>query len=111
LSSENISKDNPSFLKDGLIKIHEADGRLGYASDGPYDVIHVGAASQGIPKELLDQLKCNGLMIIPASESTPFKQQFLLLRKDENGNISKKHMMDVIYVPLTSKENQLANAL
>ena len=36
------------------------DGRQGYAKDAPYDAIHVGAASDGIP----DAVSKNGLFKI-----------------------------------------------
>ena len=41
------------------------DGRKGYIEHAPYDAIHVGAGTQKVPKDLIDQLKVGGKLIIP----------------------------------------------
>ena len=41
------------------------DGRKGYLENAPYDAIHVGAGTQKVPKDLIDQLKVGGKLIIP----------------------------------------------
>lgn len=64
------------------IFISEGDGRLGFEEGGPYDAIHVGAASPSIPDALLDQLKSPGRMIIPVGTHN---QVLLQITKDENG--------------------------
>lgn len=47
----------------------------GYIKYAPYDIIHVGASAETIPKQLLEQLKINGKMIIPV------KNDYLLVTK------------------------------
>jgi protein-L-isoaspartate(D-aspartate) O-methyltransferase len=65
MSRRNIEKDKPEFLRDGRLKLFTGDGRQGKAEEGGFDSIHVGAAAPHVPKPLLEQLKPNGVMVIP----------------------------------------------
>jgi len=68
-----------------------ADGSMGYAEKAPYDRILVTAAAPEIPKPLIEQLKPNGIMLIPVGVHIFFKA-WLRLRKEWteklNGRIS-----------------------
>jgi protein-L-isoaspartate(D-aspartate) O-methyltransferase len=103
---ENISKSHLNLINEGKIILKESDGRLGYEEFAPYDAIHVGAATEKVPKALLDQLKPGGRLMIPVGE---LFQYIYLIDKDMNGNIKKEPMLSVRYVPLTDKEKQLAH--
>jgi len=106
-SLKNI-KESPDkdLLESGRVVIFEGDGRLGLKKYAPYDAIHVGAGATEIPKELLNQLANGGRMLIPVGK---YNQEFLVIDKDEKGEISKKSVLDVRYVPLTDKKSQLSN--
>jgi hypothetical protein len=52
LSINNLKKNHASLLENGVVKIVEGDGRLGYEKDAPYDAIHVGAAAPEIPSKV-----------------------------------------------------------
>ena len=70
LSVENVMKSNPELLDpsdeaSGNVEFVCGDGREGLAESGPFDCIHVGAASEKVPQTLLEQLKCPGRLIIP----------------------------------------------
>ena len=93
ISRANIAKNHKEYLDDGSITIVVGDGREGLAAFGPYDVIHVGAAAQEVPKPLLDQLAPNGIMVIPVGS---FMQEILVITKDSKGNISEKAVLDVV---------------
>nr|ABC86740.1 L-isoaspartate-O-methyl transferase [Vitis pseudoreticulata] len=65
-SIKNIEKSAAApLLKEGSLKLHAGDGRLGWPECAPYDAIHVGAAAPEIPQPLIDQLKPGGRMVIP----------------------------------------------
>ncbi|KAK2723010.1 protein-L-isoaspartate(D-aspartate) O-methyltransferase-like isoform X4 [Artemia franciscana] len=51
-SIENVRRDCPEYLENGLIKLVAGDGRKGFLEEAPYDAIHVGAAAEeGVPPE------------------------------------------------------------
>ncbi|KAI5806338.1 protein-L-isoaspartate O-methyltransferase [Geopyxis carbonaria] len=101
LSINNLQKDpaHADMLKNGTIKIINSDGRLGFEKLGPYDAIHVGAASDGIPQGLIDQLKAPGSMVIPVRNKDT--QHIWKVEKDKHGDVTKTKCHGVLYVPLT----------
>ncbi|KAI9569452.1 protein-L-isoaspartate O-methyltransferase [Boletus coccyginus] len=90
-------------LNEGRILVVTGDGREGYPASGPYDAIHVGAASEKLPQALVDQLKAPGRMFIPVGTHI---QAIWQVEKDAKGRVTKKELMDVTYVPLTDVERQ-----
>ncbi|KAJ2080134.1 hypothetical protein H4R24_003302 [Coemansia sp. RSA 988] len=92
------------WVKSGRVKVVTGDGRKGYAEDGPYDCIHVGAASPGTPVELIAQLKSPGRLFVPVGN---VNQQVIVYDKDTKGDVTEKKVMGVIYVPLTDPDKQL----
>ncbi|KAJ7777941.1 Pcmt1-prov protein [Mycena maculata] len=104
-SLANLKKDNQTrrALENKEIEIHVSDGRLGYPSDGPYDAIHVGAASPTIPEPLVAQLAKPGRMFIPVGTDS---QHIMQVDKDAEGNVTETRIMAVRYVPLTDKNKQ-----
>ncbi|KAL4261643.1 Protein-L-isoaspartate O-methyltransferase [Pleurotus pulmonarius] len=103
-SIENLKKDGlEEALSTNQIEVFAGDGRQGYASGGPYDAIHVGAAAPAIPEALVEQLASPGRMFIPVGTHT---QHVYHVDKDEHGKVTKKEIMGVSYVPLTDLEAQ-----
>jgi len=92
------------LLESGRLVITEGDGRKGLKEFAPFDAIHVGAAAEELPTELVEQLACGGRMAIPVGK--PGDQDYLLVDKDMNGNITKKKILGVSYIPLTNREDQ-----
>jgi protein-L-isoaspartate(D-aspartate) O-methyltransferase len=68
------------------------DWKTGYPSDGPYEVIHVGAAVPAMPSVLVEQLALGGRMFVPIGVNS---QEILLIDKDESGNVQEKKLMGV----------------
>ncbi|KAF8343104.1 protein-L-isoaspartate O-methyltransferase, partial [Cantharellus anzutake] len=98
-SIKNLKADGLSnAIENGRIKMVAGDGRKGFADNAPYDVIHVGAAAPTLPQPLVDQLASPGRMFIPVGTSD---QHVWQIDKDEDGNVSKKVLFGVLYVPLT----------
>jgi len=106
MSIKNVEKDHPEFLRDNVIEFRVGDGRQGWAQEGPYDAIHVGAASPSIPRDLIDQLKKSGRMLIPVGPPTG-DQHLVQVDKDANNRVTQEVVTGVRFVPLTSKEKQL----
>lgn len=96
----NINSDDPTLIADEKIKIIQGDGRLGCEKFAPYDAIHVGAAASEIPDSLLKQLKAGGRMICPVGPAGD-TQKLEQYDKSLDGEIKKKSLMSVVYVPLT----------
>jgi len=77
-----------------------ADGYDGWPEHAPFDSIIVTAAISHIPPPLVRQLKNGGTMVIPVG--TRFQtQQLTLVKKDQNGAITTKQILPVIFVPFT----------
>ena len=104
----NVRKNNSYLLDNENIIFVEGDGRNGCKEYGPYNAIHVGAASERIPQPLLDQLACGGRMFIPVGKKGE-TQNIYLVDKDLNGKIDYKSILSVCYGMLTDKETQLEN--
>jgi len=103
-STHNVKRDDPNLLSSGALQLNVGDGRKGWASEAPYNAIHVGAASpDDIPKDLLDQLSPGGRMVIPVGPQGG-DQYLVQVDKDMNNHITTKSLLGVRFVPLTSRE-------
>jgi protein-L-isoaspartate(D-aspartate) O-methyltransferase len=84
------------------VKIINADGSKGYAEKAPYDRIVVTAAAPKVPEPLIDQLKPDGIMLIPVGSVSLF-QNLLKLTKEPEGKIKQENLGGVAFVPLTGE--------
>ncbi|CAM9740124.1 unnamed protein product [Ectocarpus sp. 4 AP-2014] len=76
LSRMNLDKDDSTMLSSGRVVLKTADGWRGWPENGPYDAIHVGAAAESIPLDLVAQLKVGGRMVVPVGP--PSETQMLV---------------------------------
>lgn len=78
------------------------DGTLGWPEEAPFDRIIVTAAGPKIPADMTDQLADGGRMIIPVGGERDDQKLYLIEKRDNQ--LSKKAILDVLFVPLIGKE-------
>ena len=82
------------------VTVRAGDGYFGWPEHAPFDIIVVTAAASHVPPPLIAQLKPGGRMVIPVG--SPFlTQQLLLIEKREDGAVTSRQILPVIFVPLT----------
>ena len=83
-------------------KLIFGDGYKGYESDAPYDSILVTAGAPFIPKNLLNQLKISGKLVIPVGEKT---QIMTLITRISEKKFKKFEFGEFKFVPLLREKN------
>jgi protein-L-isoaspartate(D-aspartate) O-methyltransferase len=80
------------------IKLFYGDGFEGLPTYAPFDRIIITAAAPEIPAKLIDQLKPNGLLIIPKNNGT--QQTMLRITKIDKENITTESFEEFDFVPM-----------
>jgi len=91
---KNIEKYN--FIKKGIVEVYLKSGDKGFLEKAPFDRILVSASCFQIPIEIINQLKDNGILVIPD------KNGIWKIEKNED-KIRKEYYEGFIFVPLISK--------
>ena len=81
------------------ISLAGMDGYFGWKERSPFYRIIVTAAPEEIPPPLIDQLKNDGIMVVPSGPAG--WNQVLLKITKKNGKLSTIKICDVAFVPLT----------
>ncbi|MEN6576631.1 MAG: protein-L-isoaspartate(D-aspartate) O-methyltransferase [Phycisphaerales bacterium] len=89
----------------GNVHVRVGDGFYGWPDKGPFDAIIGTAAAQEVPPPLIEQLKPGGRMILPVEGEHGF-QHLILLTKDEGGQLHRKAVMPVRFVPMTGRSRR-----
>jgi protein-L-isoaspartate(D-aspartate) O-methyltransferase len=92
-----FGKENCTKLNIKNVKFHEAGKEYGWPQEEPYDRILVSAAAETMPKELFDQLKPGGRLVVPVGNT------IYIVDKDETGKITQKERPGFVFVPLIKK--------
>ena len=82
------------------VTVRAGDGYFGWPEHAPFDIIVVTAAASHVPPPLIAQLKPGGRMVIPVG-SAFLTQHLLLVEKGEDGSVTSRQILPVIFVPLT----------
>ncbi|MBL7056031.1 protein-L-isoaspartate(D-aspartate) O-methyltransferase [Candidatus Woesearchaeota archaeon] len=92
-----------NLKKSGInnVKVIEEDGSKGYKQEAPFDRIILTAASREFPKELLEQLKPEGIIVGPVGSSK--EQEMVRGRKDKNGKLELEFLGQFLFSPLSGK--------
>ncbi|KAI1742806.1 protein-L-isoaspartate O-methyltransferase [Xylaria scruposa] len=92
----NTAKADPNSSEEKVGGAADEDDSQGW------DAIHVGAAAAELHGELVAQLRKPGRMFIPVEDEQQRWEQYIwVVDKDEQGNVEKKRLFGVRYVPLT----------
>jgi protein-L-isoaspartate(D-aspartate) O-methyltransferase len=83
------------------VTVINSDGSQGYQQEAPYDRILVTAAAPNIPKPLTEQLKPNGILILPVGGA--FYYQTLIRVTKTDSRFIEENLGGVAFVPLTGK--------
>lgn len=83
--------------------VRAGDGYRGWPEKAPFDAIIVTCAPDKVPQPLVDQLKDGGRMIIPVGPRA--SQELILLRK-EDGQLRRRAVLPVRFVPMTGQSQQ-----
>jgi protein-L-isoaspartate(D-aspartate) O-methyltransferase len=81
------------------VTVIQGDGSMGYAAAAPYDRILVTAAAPRIPPPLIEQLKEEGLLVLPVGGQYGF-QELLTVRKEASGKVKVRSHGGCAFVPL-----------
>ena len=83
------------------VQLLVGDGTRGHPPAAPYDAINVAAsAREDVPEALVDQLAAGGRLVIPVRE------RLLLVRRSEDGALSRRDAGGVRFVPLVPDGGQ-----
>lgn len=85
------------------IKFFYGDGFEGLPTYGPFDKIIITAAAPFIPPKLIEQLKINGMMVIPVDEGNA--QRMLRITKLPDGTIKEESFEQFSFVPMLAGKN------
>jgi len=84
------------------VHVRVGDGYAGWPEHAPFDGIIVTCGAEEVPPPLIEQLKPGGTMVIPVG---PFltSQDLLVVKKSDDGSISRSSVMAVRFVPMTGE--------
>ena len=87
----------------GYDNIHtlQADGYYGWEEYAPYDAIIVTAAPDHIPQPLVQQLGDGAKLVIPVGPPGGYQSLWQLTK--EGGQVKKRNVSGVLFVPLTGE--------
>ena len=74
------------------------DGYKGLPAFAPFDKIIVTCGAPYVPEALVEQLKPEGIMVIPVGDNDV--QKMLYITKDSNGKINTQNTGDFAFVPM-----------
>ena len=93
----DFAKENIKRLEIKNVQIKYAPKDLGYKEKAPYDKIIVTCGADEVPKELFDQLKEEGILLIPIGE---YGNQMMLKLRKVKDTIEQENLGWFSFVPL-----------
>lgn len=105
LTKNNMKKADNDLLGSSIVEISPGDGWKGLPSKAPFHVIHVGAAAESFPENLMTQLAVGGTMVVPVGAVNSNQVLYKVDRLKQSTNFQEsdftiKQLLGVRYVPL-----------
>ena len=100
---KSLAQKAESLLKKlgySKVKIFVSDGTRGWEEFSPYDRILVTAGAKQVPQPLVNQLKDEGIMVIPVGSI--YSQELRVIRK-KKGRVRSISVERCVFVPLIGK--------
>ena len=82
------------------VTVRIGDGFQGWPEEAPFDKIIVTCSPELVPQPLIDQLKDEGLLVIPVGER--YQQTMYLFRKSNHG-LQREALRPTLFVPMTGQ--------
>ncbi len=89
------------------VLVRLSDGTMGWEEHAPYDRIMVTAGAPSVPEPLIDQLKDDGILVIPVGGD--LSQELIRVTRDQKGRIRKEKMGGCVFVRLLGKHGWEVN--
>jgi protein-L-isoaspartate(D-aspartate) O-methyltransferase len=100
---KSLAQKAESLLKKlgySRVKIFVSDGTMGWEEFAPYDRILVTAGAKQVPQPLINQLKDEGIMVIPVGNI--YSQELKVIRKKKR-RVRSATVERCVFVPLIGK--------
>lgn len=82
------------------VKTFLGDGFEGLPTYQPFDRVIITAGAPSLPTTLIEQMKPNGVMVIPMDNAESEGQTMLRITKMEDGSLQKEEFGDFKFVPM-----------
>ena len=82
--------------------VKHGDGYRGWPEHAPFDKIIVTAAPPEVPRELINQLRDPGIMVLPVG--TYFQELVVITKKE--GKVNKEVIIPVRFVPMVHEKDK-----
>lgn len=89
-----FGRQNVERLGIGNAKFYRTGKQLGLPKHAPYDRILVSAAAEELPKQLIEQLKPGGKLVVPV------RNDILEIEKEKDGSYEQAVHPGFVFVPL-----------
>ncbi|HDQ98707.1 MAG TPA: protein-L-isoaspartate(D-aspartate) O-methyltransferase [candidate division WOR-3 bacterium] len=78
------------------VRLHTANGRVGWPVSAPYDRVMVTAGAETMPYRLVEQLGDGGRIVVPVGRGPT---QSLVLGVKRGGRLVQRRLFDCVFVP------------
>ena len=96
-AEENVKKYN--FIEKKVVQLFCTDGYKGLLDKAPFDKIVVAASPEEVPRQLLEQLKVGGRLVVPVGQQYS-SQDMVVIDKVGEKKFKEKRYPGFVFVPL-----------